>query len=85
MKKKSKADYEGTYFIAKSPSTMKVHNKISWSKIETLASRSIDGIMDFNLLAAVVEDHEHGTMSAKYPYQFITYCIRSGWLVRTQR
>ena len=79
---KTKADYEGTYYIARTPRSLKSHNAVSWAKIETLASQKPDGKMDFDHISLVVKDHEHGTKSANHPYQFVTYCIRSGWLER---
>ena len=82
MARKTKEDYEGPYRIARSPARMKEHNKVSWEEIEKLSSSTHDGIMDFDHLAKLVENHQHGTKSANYPYQFITYCIKSGWLER---
>jgi hypothetical protein len=80
MSKKAKEDYEGYYRIARSPMRMKEHNQVSWDEIEKLSSSIPDGKMDFNQLSKLVEDHQHGTKSASHPYQFITYCIESGWL-----
>jgi len=77
----NKADYEGIYYIKRSPIRMKGHNAESWTTIEKLMSKN-GGKADFDALAIAVKNHRHGTQSAKYPYQFITYCIRSGWLQR---
>ena len=84
MPRKTKEDYEGLYRIEKSPQRMKDHNQKSWDLIEGFASTKPDGFMDFDALSKLVESHEHGTKSANYPYQFITYCIKSGWLVRAK-
>jgi hypothetical protein len=79
--KRSKQDYEGIYRIKSSPSRMAGHNATSWRKLENTL-RVSDGKAHFDQLAAAVRDHRHGTKSANHPYQFITYCIRSGWLER---
>jgi len=78
-----KADYEGIYYIKRAPAPMRMkgHNAKSWEEIEkVMATRG--GKEDFDSLAIAVKDHRHGTKSARHPYQFITYCIRSGWLQR---
>lgn len=78
-----KADYEGFYYIKRAPERMKMkdYNAESWEKIENVMAKS-GGKADFDALAIAVKDHRHGTQSARHPYQFITYCIRSGWLQR---
>lgn len=77
----NKSEYEGIYHIKRSPIRMKNHNAESWEKIEKLMSKN-GGKADFDALTVAVKDHRSGTQSANYPYQFITYCIRSGWLQR---
>jgi hypothetical protein len=78
-----KADHEGIYYIKRAPTRMKRHNAESWGKIEKVMAKS-GGKEDFDALAIAVKDHRHGTQSARYPYQFITYCIRNGWLQRVK-
>lgn len=74
-------NYDGVYYIKRSPMRMKEHNAASWEKIVNVISKN-GGKADFDALAIAVKGHRHGTQSANYPYQFITYCIRSGWLQR---
>ena len=74
-------DYEGHYKIKRAPVRMAPHNDETWAKLETEISRH--GAASFDRLAALCRDHQHGTKSANYPYQFVTYCIRQNWLVRT--
>ena len=74
-----KADYKGTYYIKRVPMRMKGHNAESWGKIENLMAKS-GGESDFDALSIAVKNHRHGTQTARYPYQFITYCIRKKWL-----
>jgi hypothetical protein len=78
-----KEDYEGTYRIKCTPRRMKSHNATSWKKIERAMAQG-GGSADFNALAIVVKDHRHGGKSPRHPYQFITYCIRQGWLERQE-
>ncbi len=77
----NKNDYIGNYKIGLRPNLarMKKHNSISWAKIEKLLAAS-GGISSFDALVAVVKDHESGSEGAPHPYQFVTYCIKSGWL-----
>jgi len=82
MIRKTKADYEGIYQIARTPGSLKSHNATSWSKIEALAKTAIDGKMDFDRMVLAVNEHESGAESAPHPHQFVTYCIKSGWLAR---
>jgi hypothetical protein len=83
MAKKSRDDYDDDYIISRRPAKpLKSHNQVSWDKIETVISSKKDKTASFNELSIAVTDHEHGTKSANHPYQFVTYCIRSGWLVR---
>ncbi len=83
--KKMKKDYEGMYRINKTPRMTTKHNQKSWTKIESLSGTKPDGRMDFDELSRLVKDHEHGTISARHPYQFITYCIKSDWLRRSDK
>jgi hypothetical protein len=84
MTKKTKADYGGIYQIARIPRSMKPHNAESWSKLEALASSAANGKMNFAQMAKAVEGHKSGTGTASDAPQFVTYCIRSGWLRRTE-
>lgn len=77
---KSKDDYEGIYHIVRRPQSRKPHNAESWAKIESLAASELDGKMDFERIALAVRGHSSGTETAPHAYQFVTYCIRSGWL-----
>lgn len=81
MIKKSKSDYEGKYRIKNSPVRSTQHNAASWAEIEKVVSAA-GGVADFDTLSIAVKDHKSGTETAPHPYQFITYCIRQGWLVR---
>ena len=80
MKKKFKSDYEGKYRIKSAPARPKLHNAVSWAEIEKAVSAA-GGVADFDALSIAVKDHKSGTTTAPHPYQFITYCIRRGWLV----
>jgi len=77
---KSKKDYEGIYVIGRTPPRLADHNRESWDKIEELSANSVDGSMDFNVLSDTVIGHKHGTENKSHAYQFITYCIRCGYL-----
>ena len=83
MQKKSKEDYEGTYIIKRLPKMSKSHNFESWNKIKNVIDRN-GGKADFYQLSLEVEGHQHGTKTAAHPYQFITYCIRMGWLEKVK-
>jgi len=78
---KTKSDYEGMYRIKKAPVRPKKHNAVSWAEIEKSLG-TVGGVADFDALSIAVKKHKHGTKTATHPYQFITYCIRQGWLVR---
>jgi len=58
---------------------MRIHNAISWEKVEELLSAT-GGVSDFDALTMAVKGHESGSKSAPHPYQFIIYCIKRGWL-----
>lgn len=79
---KSKKDYEGTYRIRARPQRMVGHNAESWQKIEAVIDKR-GGKADFDELAVAVRHHRHGTKTSRHPYQFVTYCIRRGWLERS--
>lgn len=81
MKKKSKFDYEGAYSIKSAPVRSTQHNATSWAEIVKVVSAE-GGVADFDALSIAVKDHKSGTKTAPHAYQFITYCIRRGWLVR---
>ena len=83
MLKKSKEDYEGTYIVKRQQKPQKSHNLVSWNKIKNVIDRN-GGKADFYQLSLVVKDHQHGTKTSVYPYQFITYCIRMGWLEKVK-
>ena len=78
---KLKSDYEGRYRIKSAPVRPKQHNAVSWAEIEKAVSVA-GGVAEFDELSIVVKNHKPGTKTAPHPYQFITYCIRRGWLVR---
>jgi hypothetical protein len=79
MKKKI-SDFAGNYRIKHLPLRMAPHNETTWRKLETEITRH--GKVSFDRLTALCEGHKHGTKSANHPYQFVTYCIRRGWLER---
>lgn len=79
--RESSADYAGQYRIAKTPKRLASHNEASWEKIEKLISKK-GGSADFDQLTAAVQGHRHYGTEAKNPHQFVTYCIRRGWLER---
>lgn len=83
MNIKRREDYEGIYKIKKIPDIRKPHNKISWDKIEAYLKKN--GKASFDKLSILVDDHEHGTKSARYGYQFVIYCIKCGWLEYTSK
>ena len=83
MLKKSKEDYEGVYRIKRQPEQQKSHNLVSWNKIKNVIDRN-GGKADFHQLSLVVEGHQHGTETATHSYQFITYCIKMGWLEKVK-
>ena len=81
--KKRMAEYEGNYRIKHSPKRrMAPHNEETWRKLEKELFRH--GQASFDRLSALCKDHQHGTKSARHPYQFITYCIRNEWLQRVK-
>lgn len=81
MDKKTIEYYRGVYILKRSPSrALASHNQISWKKIENYLNSKVKA--DFDVLSVLVEDHQHGTKSAKHGYQFVTYCIKNGWLER---
>jgi hypothetical protein len=83
MMRKSKVEYEGTYRIKRKPVRMEPHNRESWEIIEGVM-RANGHQAEFASLEAAVVDHKSGTRTAPHPYQFVTYCIRSGWLARVE-
>ncbi len=76
-----KADYEGTYRIARTPGKMAE----SLVKIEALAAVQPDGRMDFDQITLAVQGHRSDAQSAPHAYKFVIYCIRSGWLRHTDK
>ena len=77
-----KDDYKGNYRIVRTPIRMKSHNAESWEKIAKLASKSSNGKISFEQMCTEVKNHSSGSEGAPHPYQFIIYCIKSGWLER---
>lgn len=69
-----------SYCIARTPSRMKAHNAKTWARIETELGSG--GAGTYDRLVALSKGHESGTEGAPHPYQFVDYCIRSGWLKR---
>jgi len=81
MKRRTREDFEGTYILQTSPSRQLTdNNQISWSKIENFLNSKFKA--EFSVLSNLVEDHVHGTKTANHGYQFVIYCIKSGWLKR---
>lgn len=70
----------GTYKLAASPTRLASHNQASWNIIETILKAY--GTADFYDLSVAVRQHVHGDKAASGPQSFVSYCIRSGWLVR---
>jgi len=77
---KQMADHEGSYKIGRRPARMAPHNLETWAKLETEFARH--GVVSFERLVALCKEHHHGAKSAHHPHQFVTYCIRGGWLER---
>lgn len=78
MAEKDLSKFYGSYRIGKRPKSLSLHNQITWNKIETCI---LSGRNGFESLVEASIDHRHGDKISKYPYQFVLYCIRSGWLV----
>lgn len=75
------SDYDGSYFLARSPSRPLVaHNATSWSIVETILIAR--GSADFRDMAVAVRNHRHYGTDEGHPQEFIKYCIRRGWLKR---
>jgi hypothetical protein len=75
--------YEDNYRIARRPNRpLKRHNAVSWDKVEKLAASKPDGKVHFDELSLAVDDHQSGSANTPHAYQFIIYCVRSGWLER---
>ena len=56
------------------------HNLSSWRIVETILAER--GSADFLVLAVAIRGHESGDLSHPYPQDFISYCLRYGWLRR---
>jgi hypothetical protein len=83
MPRNTRPGYEDLYRIARSPNRpLKRHNAVSWDKVEKLAASKPDGKVHFDELSLAVDDHESGSVNTPHAYQFIIYCVRSGWLER---
>lgn len=78
---KLKSNYEGRYRIKRAPVHPQQQTAVSWAEIERVVSAA-RGVAEFDELSIAVKNHKSGTKTAPHPYQFITYYIRSGWLVR---
>jgi len=73
-------DYEGKRVkLGKTPRTMMPHNAVTFAKLKAAIDNS-NGVATFEHLVALSKDHEHGTEGKTHPYQFVTYCLKSGWL-----
>lgn len=72
--------YEGRYRVARTPQMTTGHNQRSWDIIESIIQRT--GSADFWDLSDAVRDHLHCGKTTGSPHQFISYCIRRGWLER---
>lgn len=83
MARQNTEDYAGNYRIKKTPSRLVRHNEITWKKIEAVIMTK-GGKAGFDELCLASKDHQHGSKTANHPYQFVTYCIRSGWLERVK-
>ena len=79
-------DYYGHYYIQTQPDlfSCSIGTGLSWDKIEKLADASEDHIMHYTALCLAVENHKNEGKRPQKPHQFINYCIRKGWLVKTQ-
>ncbi|MDP2805398.1 MAG: hypothetical protein Q8O24_05595 [Gallionellaceae bacterium] len=80
MARQNTEDYAGNYRIKNTPSRLVRHNEITWKKIEVVINTK-GGRASFDELCFASKDHQHGSKTANYPYQFVTYCIRSGVIV----
>jgi hypothetical protein len=80
--RKTQDDYrnEGPYRLGKTYSSTAHHNTVTWRKLESYILLN-GGVADFDALSALCKEHKHGTKTATQPFQFVTYCIRSRWLV----
>jgi len=83
MARQNSEDYAGNYRIKNTPSRLVRHNEITWKKIEVVVMAN-GGRASFDELCFASKHHQHGSKSANHPYQFVTYCIRSGWLERVK-
>jgi len=83
MSRQNAEDYVGEYRLKKSPLRLAEHNEITWKKIEAVILAK-GGKAGFDELCSASINHKHGTKTANHPYQFVTYCIRSGWLERVK-
>lgn len=72
----------GRYKLGEQPSRLSPHNEASWRVIEAILQAY--SVADFYDLAVAVRHHVHGDKAAAGPQSFVSYCIRSGWLVRAQ-
>ncbi len=72
--------YEGRYRVARTPQMTAGHNQRSWDIIETILQRK--GSADFWDLSDAVRGHLNCGKRKGSPHQFISYCIRRGWLER---
>lgn len=78
---KLKSNYEGRYRIKRAPVRPQQQTAVSWAEIEKVVSAA-GGVAEFDELSIAVKNHKSGTKTAPHPYQFINYCISSGWLER---
>lgn len=66
--------------IGRSPKRMAAHNAITYEAIATRIST--DGPIPYGTAVSLAKHHVSGTASQPYPYQFVEYCLRRGWLRR---
>lgn len=60
--------------------TLVEHGRVSWEIVEAILGAR--GKADFYDLAVAVRGHESGDATAQGSQNFVSYCIRSGWLRR---
>lgn len=83
----SREDYaeHGPYGFGKPYSGKSPHNIETWNIISQAITRSDAKALSFESLEYLSRNHKHGTKTATKPYQFVTFCIRSGWLTPAGR
>lgn len=70
--------YAGSISLARRPARLAPHNLATWRVIEAILDAR--QVADFWDLAVAVRGHKRfGTENAT-PQEFVSYCIRRGWL-----